>query len=189
MNGDEDHGGTPRRADGQPGEHPHGQEHTTRAAEPAPEPEPGHGPATEPQPKRTGGVTIRAAGCVLWRRAPGGGIEIALVHRPKYDDWSHAKGKLDPGESALTAALREVAEETGMACEPGPALPTVRYTVSGRPKEVRYWAAEVGPGERFVPNPEVDRLLWLKPEAARPRLTHEHDRTLVDALLTTLDLV
>ncbi|MBQ0987818.1 NUDIX hydrolase [Streptomyces sp. F63] len=132
---------------------------------------------------------IRAAGCVLWRRAPEGGIEIALVHRPEYDDWSHAKGKLDPGESALTAALREVAEETGMDCEPGPALPTVRYTVRGRAKEVRYWAAEVPPCERFVPNPEVDRLLWLRPEAARPHLTHEHDRVLVDALLTTLDLV
>ncbi len=184
MSGNENHDGTRRRrARGHADEHPREPEPgrpVERALEPGHEPEAGH--------KRPGG-TIRAAGCVLWRRAPEGGIELALVHRPKYDDWSHAKGKLDPGESALTAALREVAEETGMRCEPGPALPTVRYTVKGRPKEVRYWAAEVGPGERFVPNPEVDRLLWLRPDAARPRLTHEHDRALVDALLKTLDPV
>lgn len=135
----------------------------------------------------SGDRTVRAAGCVLWRRAPsGGGIEIALVHRPRYDDWSHPKGKLKRGEEPLRAAVREVREETGMECAPGVTLPSASYVVDdGRPKEVRYWAAEVTGGS-FLPNDEVDRLVWLAPAAARRRLTHERDRPLVDALLTAL---
>ncbi|MEV5773793.1 NUDIX hydrolase [Streptomyces antimycoticus] len=131
--------------------------------------------------------TILAAGCVLWRRSPhGGGLEIALVHRPRYDDWSHPKGKLKPGEDALHGAVREVVEETGMGCAPGAVLPTLHYMAKGRPKEVRYWAAEAVDVETFVPNREVDRLLWLPPDAARLRLSYDHDRTLVDALLHAL---
>ncbi|NLU68029.1 NUDIX hydrolase [Streptomyces sp. HNM0574] len=129
---------------------------------------------------------VRAAGCVLWRAAAGAeGIEIALISRPKWGDWSHPKGKLDPGETFAGAAVREVFEETGMSCELGAPLPTLRYPASGRPKEVRYWAAEAT-GGTFVPNKEVDRLIWLPPTAARVRLTHPHDRPLVDALLTAL---
>ncbi|MTE19693.1 NUDIX domain-containing protein [Streptomyces sp. TRM43335] len=133
--------------------------------------------------------TVRAAGCVLWRRSASveEGIEIALVHRPKWDDWSHPKGKLRKGESALAAAVREVREETGMSCRPGAVLPTVRYEVEGVPKEVRYWAAEAT-GGAFTPNDEVDRLLWLSPGRARRRLTREHDRRLVDALAAVLPL-
>ncbi|MFE6776550.1 NUDIX hydrolase [Streptomyces sp. NPDC057702] len=128
---------------------------------------------------------IRAAGCVLWRRSPRGpGLEIALVHRPRWDDWSHPKGKLKRGETALRGALREVAEETGMDCVPGPELPTAHYTVDGRPKEVRYWAARAL-DDTFVPNREVDRLIWLPPPAARTRLTHPRDRDLIDAFLAT----
>jgi 8-oxo-dGTP diphosphatase len=129
---------------------------------------------------------IRAAGVVLWRRSPyDGRLEIALIHRPRYDDWSHPKGKLKKNEGAAQAALREAAEETGMECVLGPPLPTSHYLVSARPKEVRYWAAEATGGV-FVPNREVDRMLWLPPGMARDRLTHERDRPLVDALLRTL---
>ncbi|WP_030610190.1 NUDIX hydrolase [Streptomyces sclerotialus] len=132
------------------------------------------------------GTVIRAAGCVLWRRASApGGVEIALVHRPKYDDWSHPKGKLKRGEEALAGAVREVAEETGMDCRPGPELPATYYEVNGRPKEVRYWAAEAC-GGTFVPNDEVDRVAWLPPAEARGLLTQDRDRPLVDAFLAAL---
>ncbi|MET9968861.1 NUDIX hydrolase [Streptomyces sp. NPDC006356] len=133
-------------------------------------------------------LTVQAAGCVLWRRSPvDGELEICLVHRPKYDDWSHPKGKLKRDEDHLAGALREVAEETGHSARPGAELPTLRYLANGRPKEVRYWAAEAGPGT-FIPGTEVDRLLWLSPTAARNRLTQPRDRSLVDALLESLRL-
>ncbi|MGW1374056.1 NUDIX hydrolase [Streptomyces sp. NPDC002446] len=131
---------------------------------------------------------VRAAGCVLWRRAATeDGLEIGLVHRPKYDDWSHPKGKLKRGEDPLAGAVREVAEETGMDCRPGAPLPTACYLAGGRPKQVRYWAAEAVAGA-FTPSAEVDRLAWLTPAEARGRLTHERDRPLVDALLASLHL-
>ncbi|KUJ65383.1 DNA mismatch repair protein MutT [Streptomyces albus subsp. albus] len=127
---------------------------------------------------------MRAAGCVLWRRSPWSGrLEVALVHRPRYDDWSHPKGKLKRGEEPLRGAVREVLEETGMGCVPGAPLPTVRYQARGRPKEVEYWAAEADPEDPFVPNREVDRLLWLPPSTARATLSYDHDRVLIDALL------
>ncbi|MFD7060396.1 NUDIX hydrolase [Streptomyces sp. NPDC059906] len=133
------------------------------------------------------GTTVRAAGCVLWRPAPQAAPhdrELCLVHRPKYADWSHPKGKLKPGEDPLAGALREVAEETGYAAVPGAELTTVRYLANGRPKEVRYWAAAATTGA-FAPSDEVDRILWLAPEAARARLTRPRDRALVDELLAT----
>ena len=131
--------------------------------------------------------TIRAAGCVLWRRSPvDGALEICLVHRPKYDDWSHPKGKLKRGEDPLTGALREVAEETGYTAVPGAALPTAHYLAGGRPKQVHYWAAEATGGS-FAPSREVDRVLWLPPAAARHRLTHPRDRELLDTLLGVLE--
>ncbi|MEU0373465.1 NUDIX hydrolase [Streptomyces sp. NPDC006283] len=134
-----------------------------------------------------GADTVLAAGCVLWRRSPygDGGIEICLVHRPKYDDWSHPKGKLKRGEDALGAAMREVREETGHRCVPGARLPTARYLANGRPKEVTYWAAEMTSGS-FAAGAEVDRIVWLPPAAARNRLTHPRDRALVDALMQAL---
>ncbi|MFI8522252.1 NUDIX hydrolase [Streptomyces sp. NPDC085481] len=128
---------------------------------------------------------ILAAGCVLWRPGPEGqGIEIALVHRPKYDDWSHPKGKLKRGESARACALREVLEETGQSCELGQSLPTVHYLANGRLKEVTYWAARAL-GGTFAPSREVDVMAWLPPAAARPRLTQPRDRELLDVLLET----
>lgn len=133
--------------------------------------------------------TVRAAGCVLWRRpapaavpdagGPAVGVELCLVHRPRYDDWSFPKGKLKRGESPRDAALREVLEETGHHCVPGAVLPMVRYVANGRPKEVTYWSAEATAGS-FVPNREVDAVLWLPPEAARARLTQPRDRALLN---------
>jgi 8-oxo-dGTP diphosphatase len=133
-----------------------------------------------------GALTIEAAGCVLWRRSPvTGELELCLVHRPKYDDWSWPKGKLERGEDALAGALREVAEETGYTAVPSVELPSTRYLAHGRPKRVRYWAAEAVSGT-FTPNEEVDRILWLPPDEARRRLTSPMDAGLVDALLATL---
>ncbi|MBC2904034.1 NUDIX domain-containing protein [Streptomyces cupreus] len=127
--------------------------------------------------------TVQAAGCVLWRRSPvDGELEVCLVHRPKYDDWSHPKGKLKRGEEPLAAALREVEEETGYRATAGTELSTLTYMAAGRPKQVRYWAAEAGPGT-FAPTTEVDRIVWLRPEAARRRLTQTRDRDLMDELV------
>ncbi|MFB7460224.1 NUDIX hydrolase [Streptomyces sp. NPDC056188] len=131
---------------------------------------------------------VLAAGCVLWRRStPDGALRLCLVHRPKYDDWSHPKGKLKRGEDPIAGAVREVAEETGYTAVPGAELSTVTYMVRGRPKQVRYWAAEAATGG-FTPNKEVDRILWLPPEEARKRLTQFRDRELLDELTAALRL-
>lgn len=155
---------------------------------------PGRGAAGSPQAHRAAAKkaghasTILAAGAVVW--IPGGPRKngngrrkprIALIHRPKYDDWSLPKGKLLPGESPWDAALREVEEETGLVCRLVAPLPAQHYLAQGRPKEVRYWAAVPVSGE-FRPNREVDRMKWLKPEQARAKLTHDRDRELIDAL-------
>lgn len=141
--------------------------------------------AGRPTGKPSANGPVLAAGCVLWRRSERtGGVEICLVHRPRYDDWSHPKGKLKRGESARDAARREVLEETGHHCALGTVLPTVRYAVNGRPKEVAYWAAEAT-GGTFVPGSEVDRLVWLAPADARARLTQDHDRDLLDVWLAS----
>ncbi|MFJ5098513.1 MULTISPECIES: NUDIX hydrolase [unclassified Streptomyces] len=131
---------------------------------------------------------VLAAGCALWRRAPHGhGIEVALVHRPKWDDWSLPKGKLKRGEPAEAGALREVLEETGYRCALGAPLSDARYTdAEGRPKRVWYWAAEATDGE-FAPNREVDALLWLPPAEASARLSYDRDRSLIRELLTVID--
>lgn len=138
------------------------------------------------RPGSGGHTTVRAAGTVLWRRATAGGLEIALVHRPRYDDWSLPKGKLKRDEDFAAAAVRETREETGMRCVLGASLPVSRYLVEGRPKEVRYWSAEALDGG-FTPNDEVDRVAWLPPAAARHRLTHDRDRPLVDAFLAAVE--
>ncbi|BBA99164.1 putative mutT-like protein [Actinacidiphila reveromycinica] len=134
--------------------------------------------------------TVRAAGTVLWRRAAhGAGVEVALIHRPRYDDWSLPKGKLKRGEDHAAAAVRETREETGVECVLGTPLPAAYYWTAGRPKEVRYWAAEAPSAAStppFSPNDEVDRIVWLPPEAARRRLTHDRDSELVAALLRVL---
>ena len=121
---------------------------------------------------------MKASGGVVWRRA-GGGIEVALVHRPRYDDWSFPKGKLDRGESWEDAALREVEEEIGLRCRLGHELPPTSYHDNkGRPKVVRYWMMEPLQGE-FVPSDEVDEVRWLSPPDADRLLSYAHDRELL----------
>jgi phosphohistidine phosphatase SixA/8-oxo-dGTP pyrophosphatase MutT (NUDIX family) len=129
---------------------------------------------------------IPAAGTVPWRRRRGQ-LEVALVHRPKYDDWSWAKGKLDPAEDWPVAAVRETREETALAVGLGRPLPGAEYTVldgAGQPatKEVRYWAAEAtspgGPLEN-----EIDEVRWLDVVAASDRLDYARDRDQLRALV------
>jgi 8-oxo-dGTP pyrophosphatase MutT (NUDIX family) len=115
----------------------------------------------------------RAAGAVLWRH-DGVGIEVAVIHRPRYDDWSFPKGKLDDGEHILRCAVREVEEETAVRPRLGRRLPARTYLKGGKSKRVDYWAATGEPGV-FVPNDEVDRVEWLPVSYAEQRLTYEHD--------------
>jgi 8-oxo-dGTP pyrophosphatase MutT (NUDIX family)/phosphohistidine phosphatase SixA len=122
---------------------------------------------------------IRAAGALLWRPV-GRGAQLGLIHRPKYDDWSFAKGKLEPGEHVLLAAVREVHEETGLRITLGRRLPPVRYLADGLRKRVDYWIAQPGasPGT-FAANSEVDLLEWIAVGQARRRLSYAHDAALV----------
>ncbi len=128
-----------------------------------------------------------AAGAILWRQqpdAPSGRVELGLVHRPRYDDWSLPKGKLDAGESLLVCAVREVFEETAHRVTLGRPLPPQHYTVAGRPKTVRYWLAEADPhaAER-LPDHEVDEVVFLPAGEAVRRLTYERDAELVRTAL------
>jgi 8-oxo-dGTP pyrophosphatase MutT (NUDIX family) len=121
---------------------------------------------------------VKASGGVVRRRGPDG-LLVALVHRPRYDDWSFPKGKLDAGESWEDAALREVEEEIGLRCRLGEELPPTSYRDNkGRAKVVRYWLMDPLDGE-FVPSGEVDEVRWLVPAEAEPLLSYEHDRELL----------
>jgi 8-oxo-dGTP pyrophosphatase MutT (NUDIX family) len=124
---------------------------------------------------------VKASGGVVWRRGPDG-PEVALVHRPKYDDWSFPKGKLTPGERWEDAALREVEEELGMRCRLGHELPPTSYIdPKGRAKVVRYWLMEPLDGA-FAASREVDEMRWVPAADARRLLTYEHDRELLREL-------
>lgn len=124
---------------------------------------------------------VRAAGGVVWREVDHG-IEVLLVHRPKYDDWTIPKGKLDNGETEEEAALREVEEETGLVCVLGAEVTSTSYIDrKGRPKVVRYWTMSPVAGE-FVPTDEVDRILWLTVPKAMDALSYDRDREVLTAL-------
>jgi 8-oxo-dGTP diphosphatase len=126
---------------------------------------------------------ILAAGGVVWRRDGDGRLEVAVIYRPKYDDWTLPKGKLDPGESFEEAALREVEEETGLRCKPLSELPHVSYLDrKARRKLVRYWLMEPLEG-KFEPHGEVDELRWVTPAEADEQLTYPHDKQLVHKAL------
>ncbi len=134
----------------------------------------------------SGTGVVRAAGGVLWRRGDDGGIEVLVVHRPKYDDWSLPKGKADHGESDEACALREVEEETGLSCELGPYVGQVSYLDQhGRPKVARYWAMQVRSGA-FAPTEEVDEIKWLAVPDALATLSRRQDGEMVEALARTL---
>lgn len=124
---------------------------------------------------------MRAAGGVLWRAAGQGRVEVLLVHRPRYDDWSFPKGKQDPGETDEQTAAREVLEETGIEPALGAELPPTTYLDRHRRvKQVRYWEMTVRSGS-FSANDEVDGIEWLGLKAARRRLSYDRDRDVLDA--------
>ncbi|WP_343603064.1 NUDIX hydrolase [Mycobacterium sp.] len=128
--------------------------------------------STQTQPGRT----VRAAGAVLWRARDGeSGVELAVIHRPRYDDWSLPKGKLDAGETEPVAAVREVFEETGHRAHLGRRITTVSYPIDQGVKQVRYWVARSLGGE-FTPGREVDDLLWLPADVAMKKLSYAQDR-------------
>ncbi|HET8620233.1 MAG TPA: NUDIX hydrolase [Acidimicrobiales bacterium] len=149
-----------------------------------------------PRPKPPPVPEVRAAGGLVWRAAVVAdetgetrpSLEVVLVHRPRYDDWSFPKGKLDRGESFESAAVREVAEETGLVCELGGELPSTTYLDGKRRlKLVRYWAmrpVEVGP---WSPNDEIDGRRWVPLDDAADLLTYAHDRALLDAFTASRD--
>jgi 8-oxo-dGTP pyrophosphatase MutT (NUDIX family) len=117
---------------------------------------------------------VEAAGGVVWRETKRG-LEVLVVHRPKYDDWSLPKGRREPGESGAEAAEREVLEETGLECRLGDAIADVTYRDrKGRARRVRYWAMKAKRG-RFAPNDEVDAVRWLPVTRAAELLTHDRE--------------
>lgn len=123
---------------------------------------------------------IRAAGGLVVDRT-GDQVRVVLIHRDRYDDWCLPKGKLDDDESFADAALREVAEETGLVCELGEELAEIHYEISGRPKVVRYWAMAAVGGE-LAPEDldEVDEVAWVEIGAARDQVDYDGDRQVID---------
>lgn len=130
-------------------------------------------------PSRSAGRIVLAAGGVLWRPGPGESAdEVAVIHRPRYDDWSLPKGKVDPGETEPVAAAREVLEETGHQVQLGRRIATVSYPIEPGTKRVQYWSARsIGGG--FAPNNEVDDLIWLPAVDALKKVSYPYDRKIL----------
>lgn len=145
----------------------------------------------------TGDEVIRAAGVVVVRPGPGAedgkrpgldSLEVLAVHRPRYQDWSLPKGKLEPGERSLVAAVREVYEETAVRAVPGRQLAASRYTdPDGRPKTVDWWLGTVGAEESRTADDEVDQTRWLPAATAGSVLTHAMDADLLAGVAGLLD--
>lgn len=124
---------------------------------------------------------VVAAGGVVWRRNSANEVEIALVHRSRYDDWSLPKGKLEEGEALIACAYREIMEETGLKIQLGPLIGDVEYFVPEGLKQVTYWCAKADlDAHSFTPNEEVDALEWLAISEAHVRLTRESDREILE---------
>ena len=138
---------------------------------------------------------IHAAGGVVWRRLPPrtpedtkDRVEVLLVHRPGYKDWTFPKGKPDRGEALPVTAVREIEEETGYTVRLGHPLPETMYRVKGGMKRVSYWVARpVGKPEKFKPNNEIDEVRWVRVKEARKLLTYDHDRILLKAFIALRD--
>ena len=130
-------------------------------------------------------ATVIAAGGVVWRERRGS-RQVLLVHRPRYDDWSLPKGKLNPHEHVLVGARREIEEETGQQVVLGPPLGVQRYQVRKNggtaQKLVHYWSATPIDGSDFQPNDEVDEIAWLSVDKARTKLSYPRDVDILDAL-------
>lgn len=137
---------------------------------------------------------VEAAGALVWRVRQGR-LQVVLVHRPRYRDWSWPKGKLEPGEHVVTAAVREVEEEAGLDVVLGRPLPGLEYPLAdGRLKRVHYWSAQVAgrpdrpavharPPAQHASADEIDRVRWMDADVARRRLTREDDRIPLDDLV------
>lgn len=126
---------------------------------------------------------IRAAGALLWRQNAAGEIEVALVHRPRYDDWSLPKGKIDGDETALACAYREVVEETGIKARFTRQLGSVEYEDHDTKKRVKYWVAQALGAPEFEPNDEVDQLRWLSPTDSLELATHQSNKEMIERFL------
>ncbi|MBN9609148.1 MAG: hypothetical protein BGO26_04230 [Actinobacteria bacterium 69-20] len=127
-------------------------------------------------------TALYAAGAVLWRPSRKHGVKVAVIHRPRYDDWSLPKGKPEHGEYPPATALREVTEETGFTARLGRHIDSISYETQAGLKVVHYFAGRCTGGE-FEPNKEVDKLRWLPLREARPRLTYSRDRTVLDSFI------
>jgi len=126
-------------------------------------------------------AAIVAAGGVVWRRDLDGEVEVLLVHRPRYDDWSLPKGKLEEGEALISCAYREVLEETGLSIKLGPYVGSVEYFVPDGLKHVAYWSASlIEDNSSFHPNDEVDQIIWLDLESAVLKATRDSDKSILE---------
>ncbi len=124
-------------------------------------------------------LPVRAAGGIVVRRTSGSGLQVALVYHASRDDWGFPKGKLEPGESELFCARREVEEETGLLCNIGAYVGQTQYVDRrDRPKIVHYWLMEPLAGV-FEPTEEVDDMQWVSIDSASKLLSYEHDRVLL----------
>jgi 8-oxo-dGTP diphosphatase len=125
---------------------------------------------------------IEAAGGILWRETDRG-LEMALIHRARYDDWTLPKGKLDEGERWQEAALREIKEETGCDAELVSYAGAAGYKVKGVAKVVLFWNMKAVGECVFEPSEEVDDLLWLSPDEALEKMSYEFEKELLGSCL------
>ena len=128
-------------------------------------------------------ATILAAGAVLWRKSEKKKIEVLIIHRPKYDDWTFPKGKAEVGEPLIACAYREVLEETNIETAFGPYLGEVEYLTNDGKKKVSFWSAKVIKEKEFNSNAEVDQLKWVEVTKVKELLTLDTDRKILEQFL------